>query len=178
MKGLRSTTAEGVPDTVIDARLNDLVMRRNQVAHRGGNLEELWGSDDMNDAIRFVIALSTDIFSMVVGYYLKSRHGPNTAATGLLQVTGIGPFSNGKIVVVSAPGITLFVGQPIFVVRASGGARWGRIQSLQLNDIDHKTIEASTPAPNGIGVCLGFSCSAGDSLVIPPIEDDLVWAPQ
>lgn len=177
IQGLPAVPADGVPRTVIDERLNDLIERRNRVAHRGGNPEDLFGAADMDEAIGFVYALSTDIFSMVVGYYLQTRHGLDSAATRLKQMAGDGPYKNGQIVVVSPPDIPLSVGLPIFVNKASGAARWGRIQSLRLNDADHETIATGTSAPQGIGVRLDFSCSASDSLVVLPGEDDLVWAP-
>ena len=178
VQGLPTAPADGVPGTVIEERLNDLVARRNQVAHIGGNPEDLFGVDAVNEAIGFISALSTDIFSMVVGYYLEGRHGPDSAATKLVQVVGDGPYMNGRVVVISAPAITLSVGQPIFLNRASGAARWGRIQSLRLNDADYETIEAGIPAPQGIGIGLDFACSANVSPVVLIAEDDLVWAPK
>lgn len=177
-QGLTATPAEGVPNTVIEERLNDVVERRNQVAHRGGNPEDLLGVADMTDAIGFIDALSTDIFSMVVGRYLEVRLGPDSGMTRLAQVQGDGPYQNGKIVVVSSPAIALSVGQPVFVNRVSGAARWGRIQSLRLGDVDVESIAVGTPAPLGIGIRLDFACPDTASLVVAPLEDDLVWAPR
>lgn len=177
VQGLTASPQEGVPETVIEERLNDVVARRNRVAHIGGNPEELFGVDDMNEAIGFIGALSTDIFSMVVGYYLEARHGEGSAATKLVQMAGDGPYANGTVVVVSAPSISISVGQPIFVRKASGAARWGRVQSLRLDDANFQTISAGTPAPQGIGVGLDFACSANACLILPPVEDDLVWTP-
>ena len=42
-QGIETPPAKGVPSTVIEERLNDLVERRNEVAHRGGNPEDLLG---------------------------------------------------------------------------------------------------------------------------------------
>lgn len=178
VQGLPAPPADGVPGTVIEERLNDLVARRNQVAHRGGNPEDLLGADAMNEAIGFISALSEDVFAMVAGSYLAARNGPDSAAAKLVQVVGNGPYMNGKVIVVSPPAISLKVGQPIFVSRASGAARWGRIQSLRLDDVDYETIPFGTPAPNGIGIRLDFVCSANASPVVLPEEDDLVWADQ
>nr|WP_315229107.1 MAE_28990/MAE_18760 family HEPN-like nuclease [uncultured Albidiferax sp.] len=175
---VKGQAAAAVPSAVIEGRLNDLVVRRNQVAHSGGNSDDLLGVDTMNEAICFISALSTDIFSMVVGYYLEGRHGLDSAATKLVQVAGDGPYKDGRVVVVSPPAITLFVGQPVFVSTSSNAARWGRIQSLRLDNAEHATIAAGTPAPQGIGVRLDFACTANASPIVLPAEDDLVWAPK
>ena len=178
VQGLPATPADGVPNTVIEKRLNDVVERRNQVAHRGGNPEDLFGVADMNEAIGFISALSADIFSMVVGRYLESRHGPASGVTRLEQVHGVGPYQDGKVVIVSPPVVTLSVGQAIFVSRASGAARWGRIQSLRLDGADLESIGGGTPAPLGIGIGLDFACPNTAALLVLPSEDDLVWAPR
>lgn len=178
VQGLPAAPADGVPGTVIEERLNDLVERRNRVAHRGGNPEDLFGVADMNEAISFISALSTDIFSMVVSRYLEARHGPDSVAIRLAQVAGDGPYRNGTVIVVTQPTITLSVGQPIFAIRSSGAARWGRIQTLRLNNADHETIPVGTPAPEGIGVKLDFACSPNSTAVVLLAEDDLVWAPK
>ncbi len=178
VQGLQTAPSDGVPSTVIEERLNDLVERRNRVAHRGGNPEDLFGIADMKESIGFVNALSKDIFSAVVGYYLESRHGPDSPAIRLAQVVGDGPYMNGMVVVVSPPTTALSVGQPVFVRRPSGVARWGRIQSLRLGNADHETIAAESHAPEGIGVRLDFVCSANAAPVVLTLEDDLVWAPR
>lgn len=178
VQGLPVMPADGVPNTVIEERLNDVVERRNQVAHRGGNPEDLFGVADMNEAIGFIRALSADIFSMVVGRYLEARHGPASGVGRLEQVPGDGPFQGGKVVIVSPPVVTLSVGQAIFVSRVSGDARWGRIQSLRLDGANLETIGVGTPAPLGIGIGLDFVCPDRAVLLVPPSEDDLVWAPR
>ena len=178
VQGLPAMPADGVPNTVIEERLNDVVERRNQVAHRGGNPEDLFGVADMNEAIGFIHALSEDIFSMVVGRYLEAHHSPASGVVRAEQVPGDGPYQDGKVVIVSPPVVTLSVGQAIFVSRASGAARWGRIQSLQLDGADLKTIEVGTPAPLGIGIGLDFVCPDTAALLVLPSEDDLVWAPR
>jgi len=58
------------------------------------------------------------------------------------------------IVVVDKPAQRLFVGQPVFVIVESAGARWGRIQSLRVDDADLQEVPANASAPNGVGVGL------------------------
>lgn len=175
---LPTAAPEGVPRTVIDERLSGLVERRNQIAHRGGNPDDLLGADAMNEAIAFIGALSKDIFATVVGCYLERRHIGAPIASKLEQLPNDGPFRNGTVVVVDSSPVRLFVGQPIYVTRPSGGVRWGRIQSLRLNDADVGHVEAGTPAPQGVGVGLDFACPRGAPLVVLLAEDDLVWAPR
>lgn len=178
VQGLEAVPSDGLPNTVIEERLNDLVERRNQVAHRGGKPENLLGVDGMNEAVDFIQALSEDIFAMVVGRYLGARHMVAATATKLEQVEGDGPFKNGTIIVVSPPEFDLVVGQPIFVGRPSGAARWGRIQSLRLNGADQEKIAVGTLAPDGIGIGLDFACPKTANLVALLAEDDLIWAPR
>lgn len=178
VQGLETAPADGLPNTVIEERLNDLVERRNQVAHRGGKPENLLGVDGMNESVDFIDALSEDIFAMVVGYYLGARHDTAAAVTRLEQVDGDGPYQDGKVIIVSPPAFDLVVGQPVFVGRPSGAARWGRIQSLRLNETDHEIIAAGIPAPEGIGIGLDFACPKGVVPVVLMAEDDLVWAPR
>lgn len=169
---------EDVPRTVIDERLSDLVERRNQITHRGGNPDNLLGADAMNEAIAFINALSNDIFATVVGCYLKHHYDGSPNSSMLEQLPNNGPFRNGTIVVVGTPSVRLFVGQPIYANKSSGAARWGRIQSLKMNDADIDHVEAGTSAPQGVGVGLDFKCSRGSPLVVLSVEDDLIWAPR
>lgn len=175
---LSAAPAEGVPRTVIDERLSGLVERRNQVAHRGGNPDALLGADAMNETIDFIRALSKDIFATVVGCYLEHHYSSSPPPSRLEQLPNDGPFVNGTVVIVAPPPVRLFVGQPIYVNRPSGGVRWGRIQSLRINDTELDHVDAETPAPRGVGVRLDFSCPRGVSLVVLSAEDDLVWAPR
>lgn len=176
VQGLHTVPADGVPSTVIEERLNDLVERRNQVAHRGGNPEDLLGTEDMNEAIEFISALATDIFSIAAGNYLEAHHSSHPEVTKLAQIPEDGPYKQGTVVIVSPPATTLSVGQPVFIRKASGAARWGRIQGLQLDGTDHESIEAKTSAAS-IGVRLDFACSASSVPIVLPAEDDLIWTP-
>lgn len=178
LQGLAAAPADGVAHTVIDERLNALVERRNQIAHRGGNPDNLLGVDDMNEAIGFIDGLSTSLFATVVGRYLATRYGGAGVSTRLTQMPGVGPFRNGTVVVVESPAAQLFVGQPVFVSSDVRGARWGRIQSLQLDDVSVDVVAAGAPALQGVGVGLDFQCQRGVSLIVLAVEDDLVWSPQ
>jgi hypothetical protein len=67
----------------------------------------------------------------------------------------------------------------IFVIVKSTGARWGRIQSLRVDEADKREIEVSASAPNGVGVGLDFKCPNGPDvkLIALQTDDDVVWSP-
>ena len=120
---------DSVPGATIEGRIDELVERRNQVAHRGGNPDDLLGPDGMLDMVAFIEAFSKSIFSVVVAKYLQDYYLTPESAFALKLREG--PYKNGKVVVVDRPAQRLYVGQPAFVL-VPPGARWGRILSLQL----------------------------------------------
>lgn len=177
-QALDQAPPEGIARTVIDERLNDLVERRNQIAHRGGKPDDLLGVDDMMEAIDFIDALSSSIFAVVVSCYLEGRYNGSTSSSLLSQRQGDGPYKDGYVVIIQAPNVALAVGQPIYVANQNWGARWGRIESIQLNDASVDGIGANTVAESGIGLQLSFPCPDGAQLVALQVEDDLVWPPR
>ena len=159
----------------IAQRIDDVVERRNQVAHKGGNPVELLGPDEMSDTIGFIEAFSKSVFAITVARYLEARYGaPNRAIQ--LQLCE-GPYQDGTVVVVEKPAQRLFVGQPVFVVVETSGARWGRIQSLRVDDATVEAVDHGDAAVNGIGIGLDFRCPAGASVVALEADDDVVWTP-
>ncbi|MBK8263098.1 MAG: hypothetical protein IPK80_17380 [Nannocystis sp.] len=178
-KGLEVPPQDGVQRTVIEGRLVDIVERRNQVAHRGVSPVNLLGPDDMAVEVGFVEALSRAIFSLVVGTYLKAHHA--ATAIQLRQREQDGPYKGGTIVVVEKPTCRLVVGQRVYVLVGTC-ARWGRIQSLKVDDAEFQAVDGGVAAENGIGVGLDFKCPKGAVLVALPVKDDvkddLVWSPQ
>ena len=166
---------QDVPAGIVEARLKDIVERRNEVSHRGGNPDNLLGADEMGDALRFIEAFSMSVFSLAVGGYLQRHH----AATDLQlhQREGDGPYKNGMVVVVEKPAHRLFVGQPVFVILDSPGTRWGRIKGIKVDDADVQAVEVGAAAANGIGIALDFKCPKGATLVALAADDDVVWNP-
>lgn len=144
----------------------------------GGNPTDLPGVDQMSEAIDFFLAFAQSIFAKAVGSYLAA-HYPAASPTcvELVQRQNDGPFRNGTVVVVEKPTRRLSVGQPVFVPIAPIGARWGRIQSLKVDDSEIQAVLPETAAPNGIGLGLDFRCPKGTSLVALEAEDDIVWSP-
>lgn len=175
-KGLAQAPQDGAPSATIVQRIEDVVERRNQVAHRGGNPVDLLGTDEMADTIGFIEAFSKSVFAMVVAKYLVDHH--RTPDRGIPLQLREGPLQNGKVVVVEKPIHRLFVGQPVFVAVDSQGARWGRIQSLMVDGAIVAAVEPGDAAANGIGIALDFKCPKGGVVVALETDDDLVWSPK
>lgn len=178
VNSLSELPANGVPLATIEERLNDIVERRNQVAHRGGNPMNLLGSADMSEALAFIESVARSIFTLVVGHYLEAHHASSSGRIELALRRGDGPYKNGTVVVVNKPAQRLYVGQPVFVLMRSTGARWGRIQSLQVDGAEVQELVASANAPMGIGVRLDFRFpnSTEAKLIALAIDDDVVWS--
>jgi hypothetical protein len=179
VQGLETPPQDGVKRTVIEERLKDIVERRNQVAHHGSNPIDLLGGAAMSDAVTFIESLATSIFGLVAGRYLQAHHAASMSHIELTLRAGDGPYKNQTIVVVDKPAHKLFVGQPVFVIVESTGARWGRIQSLRVDDADIQEMEANASAPNGVGIGLDFKYPNGTSvkLIALQTDDDMVWSP-
>ncbi len=179
VQGLEAPPQDGVKRTIIDERLKDIVERRNQVAHRGGNPVNLLGGAAMSEAVSFIESLAISIFGLVVGRYLETHHAASANRIELALRAGDGPFKQRTIVVVGKPAERLYVGQPVFVVVESTGARWGRIQSLRVDNADVQDVVANANAPTGVGVGLDFKFpqSADAKLVALTADDDMVWSP-
>lgn len=174
-KDLIRPPEEGVPAAIVEERLKDIVERRNQVAHRGGNPVSLLGADEMTDALGFVAAFAKSIFVFAVGRYLE---GHRTSLGQSIQLQLQQTYKNGTIVVVAQPEQRLFVGQPVFVLlESTTGVRWGRIQSMKVDDVSVESVEPDTAAANGIGIALDFKCPKGGALVALESDDDVVWSP-
>lgn len=178
-QGLDTPPQDGVKRTVLEERLKDIVERRNQVSHRGGSPQNLLGTAGMKEAVAFIESLSKSIFALVVGRYLETHHATAPGCIELALREGDGPFMGRTVVVVEKPAQRLFVGQPVFVVVSSTGARWGRIQSLRVDNTDVQELAPGADCPNGVGVGLDFRLPKSDDakLVALAVEDDVVWSP-
>lgn len=175
-KGLAQAPQDGISSATIAQRIEDVVERRNQVAHRGGNPVDLLGVDEMSDTIGFIEAFSKSIFAIVVARYLEGHH--STPGRGIPLQPLEGPYQDGMIVVVEKPIQRLFVGQPVFVAVDSQGVRWGRIRSLKVDEAVVAAVEQGDAAANGIGIGLDFRCPKGRAIVALEADDDVVWSPE
>lgn len=178
-QGLDAPPQDGVKRTVLEERLKDIVERRNQVAHRGGNPVDLLGGPAMSEAVAFIESLARSVFGLVVGRYFETHHAASKGRIELALRAGEEALKKGTVVIIDKPAEKLFVGQPVFVVVKSTGARWGRIQSLRVDDAEVQELEPNANAPMGVGVGLDFRFpkSAEARLVALSADDDVVWSP-
>lgn len=172
--GLAEPPQEGVPPATIQQRIDDVVERRNQVTHRGGSPVDLLGPAEMTDTMDFVEALARSIFAMTVARYLHGRHIVSGDYVPLRVREG--PFKDGTVVVVDKPEHRLYLGQPIFVLAETAGVRWGRIVSLQVDDVAVPSVE-KTAAATSVGVAVDFKCPKDCNLIALETDDDVVWSP-
>lgn len=172
------TAPNDVPASIIEQRIFDLVERRNQIAHRGGNPVNLTGAEDMRDAIGFIEAFSRSVFAITVGRYLGGHYGiEGITNIHLAQNEKDGPYRNGAVVIVEWPKQRVFVGQPVFILAETYGARWGRIKSIQINGSAVDEIEPARAATEDVGLGLDFKCPKGARLTALAEDDDVVWSP-
>lgn len=176
-KELDDAPTDGVSFQLVEARIKDIVERRNQIAHNGGNPTDLLGNDGMRDVVAFMEAFSRSIFNVTVGSYLQAHHAAGTAGRiELKPKAGDGPYKNGTVVVVDRLTHRIFVGQPVFIAGPSISTRWGRIQGLQQNDAEVQEISPDELAPEGVGIKLNFKCPKGATLSALEVEDPFIWS--
>lgn len=162
---------DSVPAMVIQQRLDDLVERRNDVAHRGGNPPNRLGAEEMRSLVDFVLALSCSIFVLFVSRYLRKRHVGTDACARLTLSKG--PYHKQHIWIIDHPSCRLHVSQPAFALSKTFLARWGRVQNLQIDGVDHRSIGPS--GPKLVGVLLDFPASKDAELYVLSGEDEVIW---
>jgi hypothetical protein len=160
-----------VPATVVQQRLDDLVARRNDVAHRGGNPTDRLGVDEMRSLVDFVLALCRSVFALFVSHYLRKWH-VGTSRAELLKLSR-GPLQKKRVWVVNPPFFQLRVSQPVFALSPDFLARWGRVQNLRIGSDDHVVIDPGGSHP--VGVMLDFAAPAGAELYVIAGEDEVIW---
>ncbi len=183
LEGLELGTVDAVPHGVPEHRLDQLVDRRNQVAHAGGPPTELLNSAEMMERTEFVAAYSQALFAVAAGDYLSRRYLETDAAGAAKR---LGPVlerhRKDHVAIVPCPDHRVFVGQPIFQSPGDGneprGAvdRWGFVEELQING--RGVAEAS--AQDGdvtVGIRTGFPMRAQGTLYVLERPDELVWSP-
>lgn len=97
----RTAETDSTIRTIFETRLNDLVERRNEVAHRGGSADELMGQAEMLSRIDFMLALSEAMFHLSSAEYLKLRTKDTTYASQVEIVEG--PYKLDRVIVITPP---------------------------------------------------------------------------
>jgi hypothetical protein len=160
-----------VPKTIVQTQLDTLVERRNDIAHRGGNPSNRLGVEEMQNLVDFVSALAHSIFTLFVSRYLCERHVGAADCERLTLVEG--PFRNDHVWVVKRPQSRLHVNQPAFALSSNFLVRWGRVQSLQVNGVDHTLVEHN--GNETVGVRLDFPAPSNAKVYVLGSEDESIW---
>jgi hypothetical protein len=160
-----------IPDSVISLRLNDLVDRRNQIAHNGADIGESLDPGEMGQRLAFVEAYASSLFEIVAGDYLQRYY----VDTGVCMELGRPKerYKDGFVAVVAMPACRLWVGQPILGERQGKVDRWGEVTSLQVDDNSVESVEGGSPTAVGLGV--SFQITQGISLYVLERKDEAVW---
>lgn len=176
LNGLETPPADGVPQAVVEPTIQNLVERRNVVAHRGGGPDELLGPTEMAELVDFIEAFSRSIFAITAAAYLRVRYLSSGELTPLALREG--PYRKDRtVVVVDKPGTPLYLGQAAFLLSEAAGARWGRIHELKLDDIVVARVDETTESPL-VGIRVDFRCPNGTEMYVLQTEDDVVWVPE
>ena len=173
LNSLSEAPADGVPAATIEQRIEGMVDRRNQVAHRGGSPIDLLGTAEMNELVGFVDALAQSLFMITTGRYIRGRYMEHHQLPSLNLLEG--PYKDGLVIVVARPDYRLFVDQPVFAP-AGNGVRWGRIVELHIDDVSIGSIETDSTAVS-VGILLDFKCPSNVELYALQAEDDVIWPP-
>lgn len=162
---------DSVPRAVVSQRLDNFVERRNDVAHRGGSPSDMLGIEEMQGLVEFVFALAHSIFTLFVSHYLRKRHVGAADCERLRLVEG--PYKEQRIWVVERPLSRLHVKQPAFALSSTFLVRWGRVQNLQINGVDHISVEPGGTEP--VGVRLDFPVPSNAEVYVLGAEDESIW---
>jgi len=167
------TDSESNLSKILELRLKDLVVRRNQLVHAGNSSLEVFGPEIMTANLGFFEAYGRSIFSVVGGFYLHRYYvnGTSSKAFGLPQE---GPYKDDSVVVVANPRCKIFQGQPVFGVRENRVIRWGKILGIQVDDKAVESIEADSTA-SSVGLEVDFKLSKSIQLYGIEIKDEAVW---
>ena len=160
-----------VPATIIKQRLDELVGRRNDVAHRGGNPSDRLGAEEMIGFVDFIGALARSIHTLLVSEYLQQdANKKNSVSLSLLK----GPFRDNSIWVVQPPNCTLYVNQPAFALSKTFLVRWGRIRSLKIKGEDRTTINENEIC-DSVGVLFDFAAPPTSRVFVSKADDNFAW---
>lgn len=158
---------------VIELRMRDLVERRNQVTHSGGNPSEILAPEEMQIRIEFLEAYSRALFTVVAGAYLERCYVEARAALTLGKPLE-GPYRKGTAVVVGRPPCRLFTGQALFGRRNGHVDRWGQVIELRVDDVPVESLEEDSLCTE-VGLRVDFKLAKGMELFVLAERDEAVW---
>ena len=172
-EGREIASGNMIPERVIDHKMEDLVSRRNQVAHSGGDPGESFSPAEMLTRLEFIEAYSKALFNVLAGAYLDKYY----VKTGKAEALGdpvSGPFQKGSVVVVRKPACRICVGQAIFGKRGDLVDRWGEVTELQVDGVPVNSIEVDSTVVE-VGLRATFKLTKNTRLFVLENRDEAVW---
>lgn len=161
-----------LPATSVEGALEELVERRNEVAHRGGSPDNLLGIEEMDALLKFIGGLSESIYAVATTEYLRQKYYGEKDSFSIKRIGR--PLKDGHVVIAEGPDYRIFVGQAAFSMSEIGVARWGRINNLQIDGNDISELSASSGVKS-IGISTDFRNSKSSVLRVLQQEDDAIW---
>jgi hypothetical protein len=162
-----------VQQTIIELRLEDLVDRRNQVAHGGSDMNESIDSSEMQSRLDFLQAYAWSLFSVLAATYLDRYYIKSGVATSL-GCPIEGPFKKRAVVVVRRPACKLYRGQPIVGVCQNRVDRWGELLEIRVEDVAVDSIDPDSISTD-VGLCADFKFTKGIEIYALAEKDDVIW---
>ena len=172
-EGLESSSTKEVPQKIVDLKLDDLVGRRNQLAHGARDTYESLDVNEMRARLAFLEAYGRSLFRVIAGDYLERYYIRSGEAISLGSPIG-SPLKRGEVVVVRKPPRRIFRGQAIIAVRRNRVDRWGEILELQVTDVPVDSVELDS-ATAEIGLRADFKFTKGIELYALEAKDEAVW---
>ena len=84
-----------------------------------------------------------------------------------------GPYKAQRLWVVSKPPCRLHVSQPWFALSSSFLARWGRVKNLQIDGVNHTSVEPG--GTDTVGVMFDFPAPKNAKVYVLDGEDEVIW---
>lgn len=165
--------AGSIPETLIDRRMDELVSRRNQVVHSGGDPAESLAPEEMRSRLEFLDAYSQSLFVVLACAYLEQRYVKPGAAHALGRPLE-GPIQGKSVVVVKKPSCRLFPGQALIGSRNGHVDRWGQVTELREDGVTVESIDQNSPCQE-VGLRADFRLTKGMELFVLEERDVAVW---
>lgn len=162
---------DAVPLETVLARLEDVVERRNQVAHRGGGPDDILGPEEMRDLVDFVEAICQGIYAVIARDYIEREYIDTKKATELSVI--VGPIKKGTVVVIANPGIRTSKGQPVICTAGVSKVLYGRVTCVQVDGAPCDYVDDANIAE--IGIEVDFKIPKSARLYHLTEEDELLW---
>jgi hypothetical protein len=170
VQGLDAANGEPVPLTLIALRLQDIVGRRNQVAHNGGDPGDVLGVNEMEEHLGFVRAYCRSLYMALAGSYYIRKPDISVPLGKFLE----GPLQKNRVVVVARPSCRVERGQPVVGEIEGLVKRWGRVERIQIDNVDVPFVEDDDPTKT-IGLEMSFAVTRRTKLYLLQSRDYVTW---